>query len=429
MRKAGSLLIRTTAVFSLVVAGLLVSAVPASSDPTCAVTAKTGIYACEFTVTTPIVYQFSTFVGVIQIESAVNLTTTDLSAAPYYVGTTLPCSSNFNCPESITSFGNGTYLAYTPIVNGVSPVFTIQALYTGQYAISTPTISWVPNGSVTNNSGPALKATWDPFRFGTNCVHIYSGGVQVSQGCDSSGRGTYTFFFYKPQFNTGYTAVITSSLTSMRFGSGKIDYTSQYSQTFTTPFDVPSPPTNVVVTAGNSQIAVRWAASGIGDGIATPTGYLATAIPTLSTGPSSKTCTTTGISCIINDLQNGVTYSVFVVATSSVGDSQSSSFQQSDSQWRQSWVTPTGPPANATVTSVRDFRTQSVLISGSADNGGLAFTKMIATATPGNKSCTFDATLGGNGTVPACVINGLLTGQTYSFVLQFTWNISTISFV
>ncbi|NBR00134.1 MAG: hypothetical protein EBT97_06695 [Actinobacteria bacterium] len=77
----------------------------------------------------------------------------------------------------------------------------------------------------------------------------------------------------------------------------------------------PSAPQNVVATAGDGRAGVAWSAP-LSNGGAAITGYTATAA---AAGSATGTCTTTGTSCIVPGLTNGVTYSVTVTATNSVG--------------------------------------------------------------------------------------------------------------
>ena len=73
-------------------------------------------------------------------------------------------------------------------------------------------------------------------------------------------------------------------------------------------------PINVVVKRGSGTITVTWAA-GIANG-ATVSGYVVSA----TGGGVTRTCTTTGTTCVVRGLVNGVAYHVSVIAKSASGN-------------------------------------------------------------------------------------------------------------
>jgi hypothetical protein len=76
----------------------------------------------------------------------------------------------------------------------------------------------------------------------------------------------------------------------------------------------PPPPTNVMAKPGNESAIVSWTAPTLQSG--SVTGYTATA------SPGSQSCTTAGATtCTITGLTNGTTYTVTVIAHTTVGDS------------------------------------------------------------------------------------------------------------
>ncbi len=78
----------------------------------------------------------------------------------------------------------------------------------------------------------------------------------------------------------------------------------------------PAAPTGISVTSGDSRLYVSWTASA---GTPEATSYRAVATSTVDTS-FSRSCTTSQTSCTITGLENGVTYSVVVYATSSGGN-------------------------------------------------------------------------------------------------------------
>ena len=76
----------------------------------------------------------------------------------------------------------------------------------------------------------------------------------------------------------------------------------------------PGPPTDVTAAPGDASATVSWTAPTYLDG-GILTGY------TPSASPGGAACTTSATSCTITGLANGVTYSITVVAHTTVGDS------------------------------------------------------------------------------------------------------------
>ncbi len=77
----------------------------------------------------------------------------------------------------------------------------------------------------------------------------------------------------------------------------------------------PNPPVNILIRRLSGALAVHWSAS-FANG-ATITGYVVTA----TGGGMTRTCTTTGLGCVVRGLVNGIAYQVSVVAQSAGGSS------------------------------------------------------------------------------------------------------------
>ncbi len=82
---------------------------------------------------------------------------------------------------------------------------------------------------------------------------------------------------------------------------------------------IPGRPTTVRVKPANGSATVSWTASGVKAGDAAVTGYVVVA------SPGGKTCFTSGTSCTVSGLTNGVHYTFTVQATSAAGYSNASS--------------------------------------------------------------------------------------------------------
>jgi uncharacterized repeat protein (TIGR02543 family) len=78
----------------------------------------------------------------------------------------------------------------------------------------------------------------------------------------------------------------------------------------------PSSPTSVTATAGDTEATVSWSAPESGGSAITS--Y------TVTSTPSSFTCTTATTSCVVTGLSNGTSYTFAVTATNSVGTSTAS---------------------------------------------------------------------------------------------------------
>lgn len=165
---------------------------------------------------------------------------------------------------------------------------------------------------------------------------------------------------------------------------------------------VPSPPTSVVGSPGNTSVSLYWTA---------PTSSGDTSISTYvvqyATSPYSSwttaSCTGTATSCIVTGLTNATNYEFEAAAVNSVG--------QGSFSLPSSPVTPTGPPSAPTITSITPSdgslsvaftaATSSLSILGYqySIDGGLTWTSGGVTASP-------------------LVIAGLTNGTTYSVELE-----------
>ncbi len=163
------------------------------------------------------------------------------------------------------------------------------------------------------------------------------------------------------------------------------------------PQTTPSAPMDVTANAGDSQATVSWRAPA-DDGGSAISAY------TVTSSPGGKTCTWSAgpLSCSVNGLTNGQSYTFTVVASNGVGDGPASDPSNS--------VTPaTTPDAPTNVSAVAGNGQAAVSWSAPADNGGSTITAYTATSSPGGKTCTWSA-----GPL-SCSVSGLTNGQSYTF--------------
>ena len=167
----------------------------------------------------------------------------------------------------------------------------------------------------------------------------------------------------------------------------------------TTPADVPSVPLNIGLVATAGAVVVTWSTP-LSDG-GSPI-LSVSAIAALNGTDVASCSSTSGLTCTIDGLTNGLTYSIRLKAANLVGDSATSV---------PLTVMPstTPGPAFGLAATKADGRA-TLRWFGATDSGGLPITGYRVTASPGGATCQTSGAL-------ACTVTGLTNGQSYTFVV------------
>ena len=165
----------------------------------------------------------------------------------------------------------------------------------------------------------------------------------------------------------------------------------------------PGAPTLTAATAGNASVALAWTAPASNGGSAI-TSYTVTA------SPGGATCTTSGLSCTVSGLTNGITYSFTVTATNAVG---------------------TGPPSNALSAIPAAVPGAPTLTSATRGNSQ----RRLGLGRPRLERRLADQLVHRRRPAPAappappadlsCTVSGLTNGTTYSFTVTATNAVGT----
>ncbi|WP_433046989.1 fibronectin type III domain-containing protein [Dactylosporangium sp. CS-033363] len=168
----------------------------------------------------------------------------------------------------------------------------------------------------------------------------------------------------------------------------------------TSPASAPSPsmvpgppgaPTGVTVASGNGSATVSWTApTNAGAGIA---GYTVTA------SPGGATCTTTGLSCTVSGLGNGIAYTFAVVANGTGASGTSAA--------GTSGAAVSGPPDAPTLVVATPGNGAATVSWAAPLITRAGVTGYTVTASPGGATCTTSTT--------SCTVSGLTPGAAYTF--------------
>ena len=150
-------------------------------------------------------------------------------------------------------------------------------------------------------------------------------------------------------------------------------------------------PEQLSLLAGDGELTVSWLPPSVDDGLP-PDLYVATA------SPGGASCSTSGLSCVIDGLNNGTFHAVRVVASNAQHDSFPSPPVFGTPQGRP------GPPQGL-IAIATDGGAQ-IEWQPPASDGGSAILGYSVSAEPGGSGCEVDA--------PGCTLEGLTNGTTYA---------------
>lgn len=247
-------------------------------------------------------------------------------------------------------------------------------------AMSAAVVPSAPRNVTAVQVGPIVRVSWEvPTSSGTSTVTGYT--VTGSNGCSTI---LLTCDF------TGFTAGSQTKFSVRALNTSGRGVTGS-SQVLTYVGVPPSAPNHPVVTIDGLSANVSWQAPATNGGLPI-TSYTVTSSP-------NGSCTTTGTTCTINDLQPETTYSFSIVASNSSGSGTAAT---------SGGHTTAASPAAPTATAV-SFGETSAMVSWENGTGGLSVSKYIATAVPGGSTCETTGT--------RCSISGLSPGTSYSVTL------------
>ena len=235
--------------------------------------------------------------------------------------------------------------------------------------------------------------TWTPGARNGGLITGYAvtariNGVAQPLTCSTTGAMTCTVNGLTNGTTYTFTVVATSS-----YGSSPASVASNA----VTPAVAPNPPTSVRVVAGDGEVTVSWTAS------------VPNSSPVLTytavASPSGLSCTTASVTCVVQGLTNGVTYTFTVFASAETSDSIESAPSVP--------VMPAGVPTRVTSLVVTRTSTSATASWQASLGNGASVTGYTVTAQPGNSTCTTFVGIDVNPT--SCVLTGLDSSTVYTY--------------
>lgn len=333
-------------------------------------------------------------------------------------------------PGNLTGTGSGSPIAVSGLTNGVSYTFTV----TATNSAGTGTASAASNAIVPASPQTITFANPGAKNFGTTPTLTATSNSGLTVAFTSATTGVCTIT------SGGVLTFVTAgscTINANQAGNSSYLAATQVSQTFTVNAVVPSAPTSVVATAGDTQASVAFVAPA-NTGGASITGYTVTVSPA-HVAPVNGA----GSPIVITGLTNGQAYTFTVTADNSAGTGSASSASNSITPKATQTITFNPPGA-------QNFGTTPTFSATSGSGLTPTFTSSttgVCTITTGGAltfvaagSCTINADQAGNGSylaatqvsrsfavnavVPGAPVIGVATAGSGSASVGFTAPVS-----
>jgi hypothetical protein len=300
-----------------------------------------------------------------------------------------------------TPDGTTTAHQFTGLSNGT--LYDVSVVATNAAGNSTPpttssgtprTVPGAPTGLIVTPGDGTLGVSWSaPSGDGGNPISAYTvavtphGGGTTATSTGSSTSHQFTGLSNGTLYDVSVVASNAAGPSSAATASG-------------TPRTTPSAPTSLIVTPGDSSLAVSWSAPS-SDGGNAISAYTVSVTP--HAGGSPATSTGAATSHTFTGLTNGTLYDVAVVATNAAGDSPAATAAGSPR------VTPAAPTS---LTLVAGDAALGVVWAAPATDGGDAVKSYTVSVTPhsGGTTTTFTTP---DGATKSHTFSGLTNGTLY----------------
>ena len=227
----------------------------------------------------------------------------------------------------------------------------------------------------------------------TSYSYSISGSGYKSYYCD--GTGSYSYSVNGPSCTV--TGIPYGEPVTLTVRAVNPYYSDSAIKSFTLCCELPSAPTSLRTTAGNTTASVFWAPPANSVKAGTDLTY------SVEIRPGGAVCTTTGLTCDIGGLTNGVEYTFYIAAKNKTGTGPAAS------TYATKPIGPPGPPTD--VKGILMDRGQvEVSWQGPAITGGAVVDQYIVTSSPEGLTCESFGDL-------QCTMSGLSNGNSYTFTV------------